>query len=57
MEELLAELNPLYGRNTLALDLGPLPLREAVQFIPHYKAEDKLVTYAVFGGVPSANAR
>lgn len=52
MEELLAERNPLYGRKTLALDLGPLPLREAAQFVPHYKAEDKLVTYAVFGGVP-----
>jgi uncharacterized protein len=52
MEELLAERNPLYGRKTLALDLGPLPLREAVQFVPHYNAEDKLITYAIFGGVP-----
>jgi AAA+ ATPase superfamily predicted ATPase len=52
MEELLRERNPLYGRKTLALDLGPLPLREAARFVPRYTAEDKLVTYAIFGGMP-----
>jgi AAA+ ATPase superfamily predicted ATPase len=52
MEELLAERNPLYGRKTLALDLTPLSLRDAAQFVPRYKSEDKLVIYAVFGGVP-----
>jgi len=39
MEELLAERNPLYGRKTLALDLGPLPLRDAVQFVPRHTSE------------------
>lgn len=52
MEELLAERNPLYGRKTLLLDLGPLPLGEAAQFVPRYSAEDKLITYAIFGGMP-----
>jgi len=52
MEELLAERNPLYGRKTLALDLAPLSFREAAQFVPRYRAEDKLETYGVFGGMP-----
>jgi AAA+ ATPase superfamily predicted ATPase len=52
MEELLAERNPLYGRKTLALDLAPLPLRDAVQFVPKYAADIKLLTYSIFGGVP-----
>ncbi len=52
MHELLAERNPLYGRKTLALDLAPLSLRDAAQFVPRYSTEDKLVTYAVFGGMP-----
>ncbi|HKT71795.1 MAG TPA: ATP-binding protein [Steroidobacteraceae bacterium] len=51
MEELLAERNPLYGRKTLVLDLGPLSFREAAQFV-RYSAEDKLLTCSVFGGTP-----
>jgi AAA+ ATPase superfamily predicted ATPase len=52
MEELLAERNPLYGRKTFALDLAPLSFRETGQFIPRYSAENRLVTYGVFGGIP-----
>ncbi len=52
MEELLAERNPLYGRKTLTLQLAPLALRDAVQFVPRYRPDDKLVTYGIFGGVP-----
>ncbi len=52
MQELLAERNPLYGRKTLALDLTPLSLREAVQFVPRYSPADKLLTYGIFGGIP-----
>jgi AAA+ ATPase superfamily predicted ATPase len=52
MEELLAERNPLYGRKTLALDLAPLSFRDASQFVARSKAEDKLVTAGVFGGIP-----
>ncbi len=51
MEELLAERNPLYGRKTLVLDLGPLSFREAVRFV-RYSAEEKLLTCGVFGGTP-----
>jgi AAA+ ATPase superfamily predicted ATPase len=51
MEELLAGRNPLYGRKTLTLDLGPLSFREAAQFV-RYSAEEKLLTCGVFGGTP-----
>jgi AAA+ ATPase superfamily predicted ATPase len=52
MEDLLAERNPLYGRKTLSLDLGPLPLRDAVCFFPDYSADNKLMAYGIFGGIP-----
>lgn len=52
MEELLAERNPLYGRKTLAMDLPPLPLRDAARFFPACTAEDRLLAYGIFGGIP-----
>lgn len=52
MEELLAERNPLYGRKTMALELGPLPLRDAARFFPRYPPDERLMACAVFGGVP-----
>jgi uncharacterized protein len=52
MEDLLAERNPLYGRKTLSLDLGPMPLREAACFFPDYSADDMFMAYAIFGGIP-----
>jgi AAA+ ATPase superfamily predicted ATPase len=52
MEDLLAERNPLYGRKTLTLDVTPLPVRDAARFFPDYSAEDKLMAYGIFGGIP-----
>nr|WP_294504589.1 ATP-binding protein [uncultured Rhodopila sp.] len=52
MEGLLAERNPLYGRQTLAMDVQPLPLRDAAVFFPGYSPEDRILTYGVFGGIP-----
>ena len=52
MQELLAERDPLYGRKTLSLDLAPLSFREAAQFVPRYTAEQKLMTFGIFGGMP-----
>ncbi len=52
MEELLGEQNPLHGRQTFALDLGPLPFRDAAHFFPGWTPEDRLRAYGVFGGVP-----
>jgi uncharacterized protein len=52
MEDLLAERNPLYGRKTFAMDVEPLPLRDTAKFFPNYSAEDKLMAYGIFGGIP-----
>jgi AAA+ ATPase superfamily predicted ATPase len=52
MEDLLAERNPLYGRQTFAMDVQSLPLRDAAAFFPSYSAENQILTYGVFGGVP-----
>ncbi len=52
MEDLLAERNPLYGRKTFALDLAPLPARDAAAFFPDYDAQDCLLAYGIFGGIP-----
>jgi AAA+ ATPase superfamily predicted ATPase len=52
MEELLAERNPLYGRKTMAMEVAPLPIRDAAQFFPRYAPATQLMAYAIFGGVP-----
>lgn len=52
MEALLAERNPLYGRQTGKFDIRPLILRDSAKFFPTYSAEDKILAYAIFGGIP-----
>jgi uncharacterized protein len=52
MEGLLYERNPLHGRQTCELDLGPLPFRDAAQFLPGWSAVDALRAYGVLGGMP-----
>lgn len=52
MEAILAERNPLYGRQSAVLDVQPLPLTEAAMFFPDYTAEQQVVMHAVFGGIP-----
>lgn len=52
MEELLGERNPLHGRQTLQLDVGPLPFRDASRFFPGWPPEERLRAYGVFGGMP-----
>ncbi|QND62263.1 ATP-binding protein [Mesorhizobium huakuii] len=52
MEDLLAERNPLYGRQTLPLEVKALPLRDAAGFFPDYPAVDRILAYAIFGGIP-----
>lgn len=52
MEALLAERNPLHGRQSAELEVAPLPLREAAEFFPGWSAEDRLRGYGVFGGMP-----
>jgi AAA+ ATPase superfamily predicted ATPase len=52
MEELLGEKNPLHGRQTLDLDLGPLSSRDAAQFFPTWSADEQLRAYGMLGGIP-----
>jgi uncharacterized protein len=52
MSELLAERNPLYGRQTGVFDIAPLSLRETAEFFPEWPAEDILTAYGILGGIP-----
>lgn len=52
MEGLLGEKNPLHGRQTLRLDVGPLTFRDAADFFPNWSLEDRLRAYGIFGGIP-----
>jgi AAA+ ATPase superfamily predicted ATPase len=52
MEDLLAEKNPLHGRQNLKMDVGPLPYRDVARFFPNWSLEDRLRGCAIFGGIP-----
>lgn len=52
MEELLAERNPLRGRQTAELNLQPLTYRETAQALPNYTLEEQLIAYGLWGGLP-----
>ncbi len=52
MEDLLAERNPLYGRQTMVMKVGPLPFRDGAKFFPGWTDEDRLLAHFVFGGIP-----
>lgn len=51
-KEILSEKNPLYGRATGILKMNEMSFYEAIQFVPNYSAEDKILTYAILGGIP-----
>lgn len=51
-KEILSEKNPLYGRATGILKMKEMDFYEAIQFVSGYTAEEKIVTYAVLGGIP-----
>ena len=52
MESLLEEKNPLYGRQTLKIDLGPLSFREVRLAFPLWNPSDFFSLYGVYGGMP-----
>jgi AAA+ ATPase superfamily predicted ATPase len=52
MEDLLAERNPLHGRQTRELEVVPLSFREAAEMLPEWKPEAALRAFGVFGGMP-----
>ena len=51
-KEILAKKNPLYGRATGVYKMKELPESDAIQFFPNYSDEDKMLAYAVLGGIP-----
>ena len=51
-KELLAEKNPLYGRATGIYKMKEMGFYDAAKFFPDYSARDKVLSYAVLGGIP-----
>jgi len=51
-KSILAEKNPLYGRTTGIYKISELPFEDAIKFFPHYSYEDKMLAFAILGGIP-----
>lgn len=51
-KELLAEKNPLYGRATGIYKMNEMGFYDAVKFFPNYSDRDKVLAYAILGGIP-----
>lgn len=51
-KELLAEKNPLYGRATGIYKMKEMGFYDAAKFFPDYSSRDKVLAYAVLGGIP-----
>ena len=52
-EEVLAERSPLFGRRTAQRRLEPLAPADAVRFFPRWPARDRVLAYAILGGMPA----
>lgn len=51
-KELLAEKNPLYGRATGIYKMNKMGFYDSARFFPNYSEKDKVLVYAVLGGIP-----
>ena len=51
-KELLAGKNPLYGRATGIYKMKEMGFYDAAKFFPDYSDRDKVLSYAVLGGIP-----
>lgn len=51
-KELLSEKKPLYGRATGIYKMNAMPFYDAVKFFPDYSDLDKVLAYAILGGIP-----
>ena len=51
-KELLSEKNPLYGRATGIYRMREMGFYDAAKFFPDYSDRDKVLAYAVLGGIP-----
>lgn len=50
-KEILAEKNPLYGRATGIYKMKEMEFYKAIQFFPNYFDRDKVLAYAILGGI------
>lgn len=51
--EVLAERSPLFGRRTAQRRLEPLSPAACLAFFPEWKLDDRVLAYAVLGGMPA----
>ena len=51
-KKILSEKKPLYGRATGIYKMNALPYNDAIKFFPYYSDEDKMLAYAILGGIP-----
>ena len=51
-KELLAEKNPLYGRATGIYKMREMGFYDACKFFPDFTSREKIVAYAILGGIP-----
>lgn len=52
-KEVLAERSPLFGRRTGQKRLEPLRPTETLRFFPNWPVRDRIMAYAVLGGMPA----
>lgn len=51
-KEVLFYKAPLYGRRTGQMYINPLKFKDSLKFFPGYSIRDKVIAYAVCGGIP-----
>ncbi|MBK7644548.1 MAG: ATP-binding protein [Planctomycetes bacterium] len=51
--EVLAERSPLFGRRTAQRRLEPLSPMDALGFFPEWKVRERVLAYAILGGMPA----
>jgi len=52
-QEVLAERSPLFGRRTAQRRLEPLAPEETLSFFPRWSLRERVLAYAVVGGMPA----
>jgi AAA+ ATPase superfamily predicted ATPase len=53
MEAIMQHQSPLFGRFTGQWHLQPLPFTSLREFFPTWSAEERVVLYAIMGGIPA----
>ncbi len=52
INDVMGSKSPLYGRNTMVLEVLPFDYTEVKKFLPNYSKEEQMMVYGVLGGVP-----